>query len=224
MQSMVTLRRRDKTLPDAPEVAWSVLRPEPGIMVEGRVQFAKSHNPEHVWREALTVHDNAADALTDILLCVADRHEAAARFSLYAGRPSVVAGDITVVPLDRGRIVIASAERVRRMIPDVNIPAVPFMAGQAVCSADLPSTRAALAKSSVTPVHVDDDLICVDASDALGASLLFHSAVVDDPWVALAAQRGSSGSARVDSHPPARPRESGDQPLTRTPEFPLSRE
>ena len=32
MQPVVNLGRRDKTLPGAPELAWSVLRPEPGVM------------------------------------------------------------------------------------------------------------------------------------------------------------------------------------------------
>src|SRR5688572_23859211 len=50
MQEVVELKRRDRTLPAAPEVHFSVLRPQPGVMAEGRVQWVRPHTPDTVWR------------------------------------------------------------------------------------------------------------------------------------------------------------------------------
>ena len=49
-----------------------------GVMPEGRVQFAYCHTPDLTWPEPAPDLPNAADGLTDILLCVAGRREAAA--------------------------------------------------------------------------------------------------------------------------------------------------
>src|SRR5436853_6233659 len=50
MQKVVELKRRDRTLPGEPEVHFSVLRPQPGVMAEGRVQWVRPHTAENVSR------------------------------------------------------------------------------------------------------------------------------------------------------------------------------
>ncbi len=190
MQEVVHLRRHDVTLPGAPEVAWSVLRPRPGVMPEGRIQFTKSHNPEHIWRAELTHHANAADALGDVLLCVADRHEAATRFGRYAERPFVRRGPLTIIALERGQLVFAQSDEIGRILPGFTHPALPFIAGQAVRSADIARTRAVLEAGRVQPLYADDMLVCVNPDDALGAYMLFHAAMLGDPWGALAQRLG----------------------------------
>jgi catechol 2,3-dioxygenase-like lactoylglutathione lyase family enzyme len=186
MQAVVTLRRRDKTLPAAPELTWSVLRPEPGVMAEGRVQFTKTHNPEHVWRDELTVHPNRADALSDILLCVERRREVADRYGRYAGREPQHAESLSAVALDRGRLVFVGPDEAPSMLPAFAASSLPFMAGQALHTRDIGATRAVLARNEVTPLFADDDLVCLGPADALGGYLLFHRPEVDMPWQELA--------------------------------------
>jgi hypothetical protein len=187
MQPVVALRRRDRTLPGAPELAWSVLRPEPGVMPEGRVQFAKAHNPEHVWREELTVHPNGADGLGDILLCVEDRREAAERYGRYVGRCRGHHGDtLSTVALDRGRLVFVDPQQAAVMLPAFAAPSMPYIAGQALRTNDIAATRAVLVRNAVTPLYADDNLVCVGPADALGGHLLFHTGAVERPWQELA--------------------------------------
>ena len=186
MQDVVHLRRHDVTLPGTPEVAWSVLRPRPGVMPEGRIQFTKSHNPEHVWRPELTRHANAADGLGDILLCVADRGEAATRFGRYTGRASVEESERSVIVLERGRLVFVEPGQALYMLPGFQHPPLPFIAGQAVRSADIACTRSVLEANGVSPQFADAELVCVGPADALGASMLFHATTLNDPWRALA--------------------------------------
>lgn len=184
MQEIVELKRRDRTLPGAPEIHFSVLRPQPGVMAEGRLQWVRPRTPDTVWR-AETISQNGAEGLSDILLCVEDPAGVAARYSRYLGREAVGRGDAHVIVLDRGSLVFADAHAAAKILPDFRPPPLPFMAGQAL-RADLATIRAVLARNGVTPVFSSAEMICVGPADALGGYLLFHARSVDDPWDALA--------------------------------------
>lgn len=188
MQEVVRLRRQKQTPQGVREVAWSVLRPAPGEMAEGRVQFALCHTPELTWPDDSPALENGADALTDLLLCVADRREAAERFGRFIGRPAFDQEGITQLALDRGRLLFVEPDGVARILPAFDPPALPYMAGQALRS-DVDRTRDALAKRGVEPLFASDELVCVGPADALGSHLLFHAASVSDPWRALAARK-----------------------------------
>jgi len=183
MQQVVELKRRDRTLPGAPEIHFSVLRPQPGVMAEGRLQWVRPRTPDTVWREE-TISQNGAEALTDVLLCVDDPSAAAARYGHYVGRAPIAHGARHVIPLDRGSLVFAGARAAAKILPDFRPPSLPFMAGQAL-RADLATIREVLARGGVTPVFSASDLICVGPADALGGYLLFHAPPIDDPWGAL---------------------------------------
>jgi hypothetical protein len=189
MQPVVHLRRHKQTPEGMREVKWSVLRPEPGVMAEGRVQFAFCHTPELTWPEETTRPENGADGLTDVLLCVDDRHEAAARYGRFADRAPTEKDALGVVALDRGRLVFAQPEDVARILPGLTLPAAPCMVGQALRSASVAATRDALGRRGVTPLFASADLICVGPADALGSCLLFHAPSVSAPWSTLAERR-----------------------------------
>lgn len=188
MQPVVELRRRDRTLPGDPEVHFSVLRPQPGVMAEGRVQWVKPHTPDTVWRPDTITTENGADGLTDMLLCVEDPAAVAARYGGYVGRAPVMRGGLHVVMLQRGGLVFAGTSQVARILPDFRPPALPFMAGQAL-RADLRITRSMLQKAEVRPIFASAHLICIGPEDALGGYLLFHSPHISDPWAALGEQQ-----------------------------------
>jgi Glyoxalase-like domain len=185
MQGIVELRRRDRTLPDDPVVHFSVLRSQPGVMAEGRIQWVRPNTPDTVWRPETVTTENGAEGLSDALLVVDDPAAAAARYGCYVGRDPARRGDLHVIALERGGLVFADHGAAARILPDFRPPALPFVAGQAL-RADLALTRAALAKAGVTPVYSSTELICVGPADALGGYLLFHASSVTDPWNALA--------------------------------------
>ena len=187
-QPVVRLRRRIDTQEGEKQVAYSVLRTRPGAMTEGRVQMLTHHTPELVWTPGSTVHDNRAEALTGLLVCVADPEEVAARYARFTGKPAGKVGGLHTVALDRGAIIFAGAEAAEDVVPDLEIPNLPFIAGVSLRSANIPATRQALADRAVRPLHADGELICIGPRDALGGYLLFHAAGVTDPWQALAAR------------------------------------
>jgi hypothetical protein len=140
MQDVVELKRRDRTLPGTPEVHFSVLRPQPGAMAEGRVQWVKPHTPDTVWRPDTITTENGAEGLTDMLICVDDPAAVAVRYGRYVGRAPVMRGGMHVVPLERGGLVFADAAQAAKILPDFRPPSLPFMAGQAL-RADLALTH-----------------------------------------------------------------------------------
>ncbi|MGN6574004.1 MAG: VOC family protein [Pseudolabrys sp.] len=186
MQEVVNLRRHRQTPEGLREVRWSVLRPQAGVMPEGRVQFAYCHTPELTWNEAAPPLANGADGLGDILLIVRDRHEAAARFGRFAGRGPCDEGRFGIVPLDRGRILFAEPDFTSE-ISNFTLPNVPYLAGQALRCIDLARVREVLARAGIRPLVDNDHVVCVGPDDALGSLLLFHAAPVASPWAALAA-------------------------------------
>jgi catechol 2,3-dioxygenase-like lactoylglutathione lyase family enzyme len=183
MQGIVELRRRDRTLPDDPVVHFSVLRPQPGVMAEGRIQWVRPNTPDTVWRPD-TITTNGAEGLSDILFVVDDPAAAAARYGRYVGRAPAKRNGLHVVALERGGLVFADEGEAARLLPAFRPPAVPFMAGQAL-RADLASMREVLARAGVTPVYASSELLCVGPADALGGYLLFHAPAVADPWSAM---------------------------------------
>ena len=186
-QPAVRLRRRIDTQAGVKQVAFSVLRTKPGAMAEGRVQMLTHHTPALVWTPGSTVHDNRAEALTGLLICVADPAEAAARYARFTGKPVSTVGGLATVTLDRGAVTFAGAEEAEDVLPDLDLPNLPYIAGVSLRSANIPATRQALADRAVRPLHSDNQLICLGPRDALGGYLLFHAAGVASPWQALAA-------------------------------------
>ena len=167
MQDVIELKRRDRTLAGEPEVHFSVLRPQPGVMAEGRIQWVRPHTPEVVWRAETITTENGAEGLTDTLICVDDPAGVAARYGRYAGRAPIMRGGTHVVPLERGGLVFVDTPQTAKMLPGFQPSSPPFMAGQAL-RADLALTRAVLAKNGIKPVLASSDLICLAPQDALG--------------------------------------------------------
>ena len=82
---LVRLQRGAAT-PEGERLArFSVVRVPPDRMPEGRMQFCRHHTPELVWQPQHQRHPNGAHSLTDILLCVDDVGEAAARYGRFLG-------------------------------------------------------------------------------------------------------------------------------------------
>ena len=186
MQDVVEIRRRDRTLPGAPEIHFSVLRPQPGVMAEGRLQWVRPRTPDTVWRPDTITTANGAEGLTDIFICVDDPAAVAARYGRYLGRAPAISGGLQVIRLDRGGLVFADAREAAKILPDFRPPTLPFMAGQAL-RADLALAREVLAQNGVTPVFSSSELLCVGPADALGGYLLFHAPGVSEPWEAMGA-------------------------------------
>lgn len=160
--------------------AFSVVRTPPGIMPEGRIQFLVHETPHLVWQPRHLAHENAIEALTGILVAVADVAEAADRYARFTGRRAEEVGQgCAVIALDRGRIAFApwnAARHDRRTAP----AAPPFMAAVALQSSNLDRTRSFLASRRVRLVAQGANYLVVHPGDAAGTALVIHAQGADE--------------------------------------------
>ncbi len=176
--------RREIVLEDgsAGGLQFTVIRPVPGAMAEGRIQFLTHHTPDLLWEERWMRHPNAAERLTDIILCVADPDEAAGRHERYVGRTlRSVAGGWTM-DCDRGRLTLLDPTALSRAIPGAEPPCLPYIAAYAIACGDLAQCRAHLDGTGIGYRPLTGRAISVPLSAALGGTILFTDASGQMPW------------------------------------------
>ena len=160
--------------------AFSVVRTPQEIMPEGRIQFLVHETPHLVWQPRYLAHENGIEALTGVLVAVADVAEAAGRYARFTGRRVEEVGKgCAVIALDRGRMAFApwsAAGRDRRAAP----AAPPFMAAVALLSGDLDRTRSFMTSRRVRLVAEGAGYLVVHPGDAAGTALVIHARGADE--------------------------------------------
>ena len=185
LQSTVRLRRPVQTAQGEQTARFTVVRVQPGVFPEGRVQLLTHETPELVWFPEYCSHPNRADALTDILLVSEDAGEKAERFGRYTACPAVADEDRWVVSLARGRMTFAHPRTAARLLPAFSPPSLPYTAAVAIASADLAATRRALAERGVRPAADREKRVCIGPEDAAGAHIVFHTPDAGPVWPLL---------------------------------------
>lgn len=185
LQPLVRLRRPSK-LDDGSDAmcAFSVIRPQPGAMAEGRIQMLSQETPDVVWQPSLIARDNAIDALSGVVVCSDDPAEAAARFGRFTRKAAKAADGRFYLPLDRGGVAFATPDRLGDVVPGATAPATPFLAAVAMRSRDLSATRAFLNAQQVPFAEAGPGRITVAADHAMGATLILHDR--DTDWTGAA--------------------------------------
>ena len=163
---------------------FGVVRVPPGTMAEGRVQFCQHLTPDLPWQARWLDHPNHVDGLCDALLCVADPEEAAARYARFVGRTPVPLGDAGwLLNLERGRLAFFTRDELARRMPRLAVPALPFMAGVAMSSADLRATRDFLSARDLDFQVAPDGTLTLHAPAALGITLAITARDGRAPWL-----------------------------------------
>jgi len=162
----------------ADTLRFTVVRPEPGCLAEGRVQFLSHHTPGLLWRPDLLRHPNGVEALTDLLFCVADPDEASGRYRRYLRTPADPVPGGHVLRFARGALTILDPEHTRQAL-GVEPPALPWMAGYGLRCASLPRTGAYLETHRVATARRNQALVVV-LPGSVGGVLAFHDGAA--PW------------------------------------------
>ncbi|WP_022728680.1 VOC family protein [Fodinicurvata sediminis] len=170
------------------EARFTVLRVNPGIMPEGRIQILEHHTEKAVWQPRFKAHDNAVRSLKAVLLVVEDPQEAAVRFGRFCGRPSEACGDGKFrLELDRGSCVFLSREAASAQLPWLKEGLqAPWMAVQALGSSDLPRTveRFSAAGFTVIAGSVESGEVTFRLPAALGGYLSVVAHDAQPSWAA----------------------------------------
>jgi hypothetical protein len=159
---------------------FSVVRVPPGTMVEGRIQYCQQHTPQWLWQERWLNHANGARGLAAVILCVADPHEAAQRYSHFTGLLARVGRDCWCIDSQRGRLLFVAPERLRAVL-GFSAPRLPWIAGYVLSCDSLDSTRARLAAAGCTIREAGAQRLLLEWPAALGGFVLFQPASVTPP-------------------------------------------
>jgi hypothetical protein len=157
--------------------SFTVARVEPGEMAEGRIQMLTHHTEDAVWQPRWLTHPNGALGLASLVIAVADVDEAAARFARFTRRPAARTRAGQALQLDRGRIDLVTRDAFAAVLPEVAIPALPFIGACGVTVRSLDAADAILRQGGLAPRRAGDGLI-VPFPEALGqGAWLFSESV-----------------------------------------------
>jgi hypothetical protein len=161
-----------------------VVRVPPERMPEGRMQFCRQHTPELVWQPERQSHPNRAYSLTDILLCIDDPAQAAARYGRFLGLAPKARDGFYLIELARGRLHLFDPDSLARST-GILAPTTPFMAGFALASADLAATRAVLAERGADAREIASGVIAAKMSENIATTILFTARGAALPWLGV---------------------------------------
>jgi hypothetical protein len=150
VRPLVRMQRPVETESGPATAAFTIARVEPGIMAEGRIQVL-THQTEHaVWQPRWLTHPNGAIGLTEVVIAVADVDEAAKRFARFTGCPVVANGAGRAITLDRGRVQIMDTAAFTGLLPEVEVPSLPFIGAYTILVVSLDGAEQALRARATT--------------------------------------------------------------------------
>ncbi len=183
VQPIVDLRRETEDESGKPDtVRFTVIRPQPGAMREGRIQFLRHDRPDLMWQTRWLEHPNRAQALSDVVVCCEDVAEAANRFERYLDREARAISGGALLSLERGHLVLLAPDALRAALPGIAIPSLPWIAGYALETAEIGTTKAVLRANRLAPRETGPGVIWVAAPPALGGILVFTERNTPPPW------------------------------------------
>jgi hypothetical protein len=182
MRPLAKMQRPVATESGNAVAAFSVVRVEPDMMPEGRIQMLTHHTEEAVWQPRWLSHPNTAMALIDVVIAVADVQEAATRFARFCARGAEPINGGAILRLDRGAVLLVGRDALADLLPEVPMHAPPFMAGYAIGVQSL-ATAAAIVRRANLPWRGFPGGIVVCFPDELGVGAwLFVESAAALPW------------------------------------------
>jgi len=150
VRPLVRMQRPVDTVTGADTARFTIARVEFGVMPEGRVQILTHHTEHAVWQPRWLTHPNGVTGLADVLIVVADVDEAAQRFARFTNRNAAKNSSGRALGLDRGRVQLMTADAFGALLPEIKIPAAPFIGAYALRVTSLDQTEMALRKGGLT--------------------------------------------------------------------------
>jgi hypothetical protein len=150
-------------------------------MPEGRIQ-ALTHRSEHtVWQQRWISHANGARGLIDVVIVEADLQEAIGRFRRFFSREARVNAFGPAFHLDRGRVQLVDTAAASKLLPELRIPGLPFIAAYGIATSLLRTTG--YLRAGHIPFDWSGDRVIARFPDALGVGCwVFVENAAALPW------------------------------------------
>ncbi len=170
---IITLKRELET-PDGTGLArFSLVRLAPELSPEGRLNIIQHHTPELLWQPHQLDHANGAQALVELVACVADPEEAARRYEAVLGTPSRRRGPAYSLDLSDGRFMLVSPDDLGAIIPAPHPNVVPSIVSFTVATDRIDHVGDLLASADVA-AEQDGHRLIVPAEFGCGAICIFE--------------------------------------------------
>jgi len=182
MRPLVNFSRPVGTETGSGTAAFTVVRPERGVMPEGRIQMLVHRTEDTVWQERWLTHPNGAVGLLDLVIVVANEVDAAVRFARFLDRPMASNRFGSEVILDRGRVQLMAARAFSALLPEVAAASVPFQGAYGIAVRSLDATEATLRHGNLTARRLGRALVVNFPSELGVGAWLFVEKTSDLPW------------------------------------------
>jgi hypothetical protein len=182
VRPLVRMQRPVSTEMGRDIAAFTVVRVEPGVMVEGRIQILTHHTEAAVWQSRWLDHPNGTTGLVDLVITTTEPAEAAMRYSRFFDRPAAENAAGHVIRLDRGRIQFVTPETLIQFAPGLVVPSLPFIGLYAVAVQSIDLLAHHLSSNGVVfACHADSILVRFPEEVGIGA-WIFAERASDLPW------------------------------------------
>lgn len=131
---------------------------------EARLHLIRHLTPDLLWQDRFLQHANHAVGLVEAILLLPDPAEAAAAWSLLAGRPvqpDPLGGYVLDLPQGRVRLLPEAAAAV--LLPVHPVPPAPCIAAVTLRTDDANAALLAWLAAQAVPYRVDGDIVLVEA-------------------------------------------------------------
>jgi hypothetical protein len=182
LRPLIEMSRPVETENGADTAAFTIVRPLPGEMPEGRIQMLTHRTEQAVWQPRWLTHPNGVLGLVDLVIVTVDPAAAASRFARFTGHPTETCRVGQIVRLDRGAVVLVSAAAFARLLPGCAIPSLPFNGTYGLAVRALDHTEAFL-RTSGESVQRRNGALVVNFPEELGSGAwVFAEHASDLPW------------------------------------------
>lgn len=172
---VVDLQRDLETNDGLKRARFSLLRPARKEAGEGRINIIQHHTREYLWQPQLLDHPNRAVALREVVVCVEDPGEAAARYRRILGISPTQSGPVERFDLPSGRFVLVGADDLPAVVPGAAAPVMPFIAAFSVATEAPDEVRRVLENGEIPFAEKGGNLL-VSARAACGTIVTFEPA------------------------------------------------
>jgi catechol 2,3-dioxygenase-like lactoylglutathione lyase family enzyme len=167
--------QRDVETPDGVATArFQAIHLDRALTPEGLIHIAHHLTPELIHQPRYLEHANGATHLHSVLLVVDDAELEAtvARYARTLNTEPVAEGPLHALPLPVGRMEMVAASVFGEVLPGEHVPALPYMAGQAIAVKDVSAARALVEGNGFTVRELPVGFF-VGADQARGAAIVF---------------------------------------------------